>query len=51
MLYLAICTEGENSEPAFIKELDRVFSGQSIKAAPAWPSFRCRSMESMATIG
>ena len=30
MLYLAICTEGENSEPAFISELDRVLRGQSI---------------------
>ena len=35
MLYLAICTEGENSEPAFIKELDRVFSGQSINQSGA----------------
>lgn len=30
MLYLVICTEGENSEPAFIGELDRIFSGQSV---------------------
>lgn len=30
MLYLAICTEGESSEPAFINELDRVLGGQSI---------------------
>lgn len=29
MLYLAVCTEGENSEPAFIRELDRVLDGQS----------------------
>lgn len=35
MLYLAICTEGENSEPAFIKELDRVFSGQSVNQSGA----------------
>lgn len=35
MLYLAICTEGENSEPAFIKELDRIFSGQSINQSGA----------------
>ena len=35
MLYLAICTEGENSEPAFIKELDRVFSGQLINQSGA----------------
>ena len=35
MLYLAICTEGENSEPAFIRELDRVCSGQSINQSGA----------------
>ncbi|MBR6168949.1 RloB domain-containing protein [Candidatus Saccharibacteria bacterium] len=35
MLYLAICTEGENSEPAFIRELDRAFSGQSINQSGA----------------
>ena len=35
MLYLAICTEGENSEPAFINELDRIFSGQSINQSGA----------------
>lgn len=35
MLYLAICTEGENSEPVFIKELDRIFSGQSINQSGA----------------
>lgn len=28
MLYLVICTEGENSEPAFINELDRTLGGQ-----------------------
>jgi hypothetical protein len=30
MLYLVVCTEGENSEPAFIEELDRISRGQSI---------------------
>lgn len=35
MLYLAICTEGENSEPAFIRELDRVFGGQSVNQSGA----------------
>lgn len=35
MLYLAICTEGENSEPAFIRELDRVLGGQSTNKGDA----------------
>lgn len=35
MLYLAICTEGRNSEPAFIKELDRVLGGQSTNQGDA----------------
>lgn len=35
MLYLAVCTEGENSEPAFIRELDRVLGGQSTNQGDA----------------